>query len=149
MTDDEAAFCRGYAAALEDLSGTHSMIRTNVVWRGPEEAAMRAHDDPGWLDRLVEEQTGLKSPKLVVVPKQGTVYVMLDAARKLVKIGWTSRDVAQRKKELEAGFGKPLTVLAVMPGTMRDESEVHSYFGDLRAFGEWFHAEPRILAWFA
>ncbi len=48
-----------------------------------------------------------------------------------VKIGFTD-NLDVHRKQLEAHYGKPLAVLATMPGDMEREAEVHAMFAHLR-----------------
>ena len=63
-----------------------------------------------------------------------------------VKIGF-STDVDRRRDQLESHYGKPLALLATMPGGAEEEAEIHARFAHLR-FGrtEQFRPAPELLA---
>lgn len=79
----------------------------------------------------------LPPPPVVDVP-EGWVYFIRKGG--LVKIGWSSQP-SVRFKQL-----RPDEVLATMPGSMRDERDLHGAFSHLREHGEWFRPEPDLLA---
>lgn len=70
-------------------------------------------------------------------PREGSVYFVRFGDR--VKIGF-STDVRTRLVAIPHD-----EVLAVVPGTIRDEKRCHAAFADLRLTGEWFTAAPRLL----
>jgi hypothetical protein len=70
---------------------------------------------------------------------EGFVYFVQTGG--LIKIGFTA-SVTRRMNEL-----KPERQLALMPGTHRDEHRLHAAFAHLRHDGEWFRAEPDLLAY--
>ena len=53
-----------------------------------------------------------------------------------------TRQSPQRLKAL-----RPDSVLATMPGTMQDERALHARFGPLWDHGEYFRAEPELMAY--
>jgi Meiotically up-regulated gene 113 len=55
-----------------------------------------------------------------------------------VKIGYTSRPVEERLRELQTGSDRELTLLATMPGEKEDEQYLHCKFRHLHERGEWF-----------
>ena len=60
-----------------------------------------------------------------------------------VKIGF-STNVRDRFRKLETAASLPLKLLAVAPGTMRDERTLHARFEDFRVRGEWFDVPPAV-----
>jgi hypothetical protein len=83
------------------------------------------------------------APDVPYTPVTRSVYFVTDADR--VKIGITT-DVSKRIQALETGYGKPLTVLGVIPGaSVEDERGLHARFGRHRLLGEWFKADDEIL----
>lgn len=93
------------------------------------------------LEAEVKELTALPPSKRRkrTAPEDGHVYIML--SNSIVKIGWTS-DVERRMRE----YGPGIRILAVMPGTRKDETRLHKKFADLRANRrEWFSYHPRIM----
>lgn len=75
-----------------------------------------------------------KAPKVT----DGFVYFVRLSDR--IKIGWT-HDFAKRGKQLSYD-----EVLHVEAGTRADEQRCHLAFVHLRTCGEWFQAEPELLA---
>lgn len=71
----------------------------------------------------------------------GAVYFIRLGDR--VKIGF-SRNLKARLVALPHE-----EVLAVVPGTVQDEKRCHAAFAHLRQTGEWFRAEPDLLAFIA
>lgn len=61
----------------------------------------------------------------------------------LVKIG-CSKDPLKRMAEIQTWVPYPLTMLAVMPGNVRVENNIHSIFADEWSHSEWFHCSPRL-----
>lgn len=61
-----------------------------------------------------------------------------------IKIG-TARDVAQRLNRLQTAHPEALRVLAVLPGGLGLERELHERFADIRVGGEWFAPAPRLV----
>lgn len=69
----------------------------------------------------------------------GTVYFVRSGG--YIKIGWTS-DLAKRMR----AYPPDTTLLAVMPGTRKDERATHRRFAHLLTHGrEWFPLAPQIL----
>jgi hypothetical protein len=48
-----------------------------------------------------------------------------------IKIGF-SDDIDARRKQLEFSYGRPLAILATMPGGREEEAEIHARFSHLR-----------------
>lgn len=67
-----------------------------------------------------------------------------DDPQSLVKIGYTRGDVNDRLKALQTGSPVLLEVLLSIPGTMRDEQDLHVRFRRHRVHGEWFRFGPEI-----
>jgi hypothetical protein len=62
-----------------------------------------------------------------------------------IKIGW-SKDPLKRLEQLRTGCPYPLEMLGCMAGEESDERALHEHFAHLRERGEWFKAEPWLLA---
>jgi hypothetical protein len=70
-----------------------------------------------------------------------------------VKIG-TTEDVEARRRQLESHYGKPLALLATLPGGRDEEAEIHERFGYLRLgypgrsepFPVQFRSDPELMA---
>lgn len=81
-------------------------------------------------------------------PRSAQVYVIgfadHDTATDPVKIGATSRDVAQRLRELQTGNPRKLAILCSIPYSSGYESAVHAALAEHRLEGEWFAAHPDV-----
>ncbi len=64
----------------------------------------------------------------------------------LIKIGFT-RKLRQRFLALERMSSVPITCLGFVEGTMQTERSIHREFSALRAHGEWFRGDDRLLVW--
>lgn len=81
------------------------------------------------------------------------VYFMQSADGGPVKIGH-STDVERRREQLSSHYGRPLIVLATMPGGPEEEAEIHGRFHHLRLKGkgtrgrypEQFRPESELMA---
>jgi len=74
-----------------------------------------------------------------------TVYLLSEGD--YLKIGYTSRDIHQRVRELQTGSPRALRLIEYIPGAGVDvERQLHAKFAaySLRHNGEWFHASPEI-----
>lgn len=73
--------------------------------------------------------------------RTGWIYFVADGAG-LVKIGFTTAvDPDVRVRALRTRYGKGLSLLGVIRGTMRGESDLHRRFADYRTRGEWFRMD--------
>lgn len=62
-----------------------------------------------------------------------------------IKIG-TTIALRSRLSALTTKHRATLKVLGVMPGDRKTEFSLHAHFSELRISGEWFKAEPELLA---
>ena len=75
-----------------------------------------------------------------------TVYFVQEGSPgNRIKIGFTDVDLAVRMRNLRTANAFPLTLLAAIPGTAKDEAEMHVRFNELRRHLEWFEPHPRLL----
>lgn len=72
-----------------------------------------------------------------------SVYFVTCRKAKAVKIGF-SVDPPARLPEIQWGCPLPLTLEAVVPGTIQEEKRFHSWFADDRITGEWFRLTEMI-----
>ena len=71
-----------------------------------------------------------------------TVYVMQCQQSRNIKIGYTSRLVQDRIKELSTAASTPLQLVKWYPGLTQDhEQQLHATLGQYRVTGEWFTQE--------
>jgi hypothetical protein len=75
----------------------------------------------------------------------GHVYFVRDDAAGAVKIGWT-RQLASRLAALQTASANRLVLLGRIPGSLADEAALHQRFAGHRVRGEWFRADPELLA---
>lgn len=73
----------------------------------------------------------------------GFTYFVRDEDR--IKIGFTIHPT-KRMSSLQTGNYRELETLLVAPSYMAEEIETHQRFAHLRERGEWFRAEPDLLA---
>lgn len=78
----------------------------------------------------------------------GFVYLIGNARRKRLKIGW-SVSPERRLRSLQSATADRLRILATFPGTMEDERLTHSLFRSYRIRYEWFNAHATIIAFFS
>lgn len=77
-------------------------------------------------------------------PDEGQVYFIQAEGGGPIKIG-KAVDPWQRLSQLQTGYHEPLKILAVMPGGLHAEKELHQKFAAYRVKGEWFLASDEIL----
>lgn len=89
-------------------------------------------------------RTSIDSGTLFQV-ESGTIYFMRNT-RNHIKIGWTGGDPVRRLAELQTGESEPITLLAKMKGTERQEKSLHVRFAAYRTGGgtEWFHSSDGL-----
>lgn len=68
----------------------------------------------------------------------------IQCASGYIKIG-TAKDPNDRLTALQTAHAEPLKLLAVLPGGLRFEHELHERFADVRVGGEWFADAPRLV----
>lgn len=71
---------------------------------------------------------------------KGRVYVI--GCQVGCKIGWTSKDPAERVRALQTGNPYPLHLVGSVEGTVEMERDAHARFEDYRMAGEWFRVNP-------
>lgn len=98
--------------------------------------------EDNWDGAVREYVAGLhdtfKPPKAVKQPLAGWVYFIQFGNR--VKVGYTTRPV-QRMKHLPHE-----RVIGMVPGTREDEAGWHRLLSPHHIVGEWFDADPEVLA---
>lgn len=77
-------------------------------------------------------------PSVLRRPRQGYVYFIRLGDR--VKIGFSEVPASQLKNLPHE------EVIGIVPGTREDEQTWHRLLADFRVTGEWFRAEPEVLA---
>lgn len=151
VSSDYQRSCRNYP----DLYGGLLLCRKHaryiartVRFVAPEkverQAQIYAEGDIRRLERKVsllegmlqaERERGKRAPATT----DGVVYFL--KSNGFMKIGWTS-DLDQRLKQ----YDPDARVLAVKPGTRKDETALHKKFADLKTHRrEWFGITPRLM----
>ena len=80
-------------------------------------------------------------PTLLLSERPGFVYFV--QFQSMVKVGFTT-NMQARMTAIPHEH-----VLAVVPGMLADEKRCHAAFAHLREHGEWFRAEPDLMAFIA
>lgn len=75
-----------------------------------------------------------------------SVYVLSADALPVVKIGH-SADPESRLMQIQPMSPDKLSLVLILPGERFAEVELHRRFAHLRSHGEWFKAEPELMAW--
>lgn len=76
---------------------------------------------------------------LATVLHDGTIYVIAERDMSAVKIGYTSRRVSSRLKELRLGNPRQTRLLWSGCGSLVDEARIHRLLWPARIHSEWFH----------
>ncbi len=71
-------------------------------------------------------------------------YVYFIHGADKIKIGCAS-DPESRLRSLQCGSPVPLTIIALMRGSRRDERSLHRRFCHIRSHGEWYHPADELL----
>lgn len=101
----------------------------------PERAESRYWVTPNW----ARDPDRKPLPEKKKPPTEGVIYYIRSGGH--IKIGWTS-DLAKRMR----AYPPDTTLLAVEPGTRKDENRTHKRFAHLLTHGrEWFPLAPQIL----
>lgn len=144
-----------YGAPIILCNKHQQEIAEGIRWVSPEQAKRNIHERAdrvartklaqkdetiahlrSWLD---EERSPKRSSKSRPVLTEGQVYFLQSDSA--VKIGWTT-DLDQRMKSYSPGA----KILAVMPGTRKDETRLHRKFAHLRTNRrEWFSYSPQVM----
>lgn len=149
-------FVEGYKAAWRDLGGPATLERAAIIQRDLAKSAENAYlFGKGWPDAEVEAAVEARDAEIRASRrrqprarrKPGTVYVLHDPEADRVKIGWTSRPVAERQHSLEHASGRRLILLGSTSGTYDDETALHDRFSAARVLGEWFIVTPEVRSW--
>lgn len=115
-------------------------------------------DDPRWKQILQDKkEKELENQRIVEARKSSKnvlsnqdsktksyVYFIQGEKGGPIKIGY-STNVESRVKELQTGFPTKLVVLALIPGRIWHETELHKRFQKHRLHGEWFKPVPELL----
>lgn len=89
--------------------------------------------------KLAEELHRKEYPWLYKV-----VYFVAAERSRLIKIGFAS-DIKNRFLSLSRSGPEPLRLVAIMPGTITAERQLHRRYSVERLHGEWFSITPRIV----
>ena len=150
MEHDEESYVAGYAAALRDLNGSETMARARIITDDVEHAARASMRNERWLDEHMALRVDRCPRRTLPVhePIPGRVYVLHDATRGLVKIGYTAGSGEARRNAIAHASGLPeLALIAEVDGTLADERALHERFAASRIHGEWFLIEGEVNEW--
>ena len=78
-----------------------------------------------------------------IVQAQGEIYFILNPVTDCVKIGF-SANPRERLTTLQTGNSASLTLIATVPGTIKQERQLHKRFSAYRVGGEWFDYSSEI-----
>ncbi len=78
-----------------------------------------------------------------ITRKDEVVYFL--RAGDFIKIGKATGSPKARIASMRTGCPFPITVLAYMPGGIKEEFSLHNRFSSIRAHGEWFHADAELV----
>lgn len=95
--------------------------------------------DPIEYEDEAEQQT--PTYRSSVLTTMGFVYFVRFSDR--IKIGWSGNPTARLRNVPHD------EVLAIVPGTMEDERQMHAMFARFRVNGEWFEAKRDLLQFIA
>jgi hypothetical protein len=73
------------------------------------------------------------------------IYFIFNERANAVKIG-TAREPDARLESLQVGSPDPLILLLEIPGGLKFEARLHARFQSLCIRGEWFRADPELMA---
>lgn len=125
-------------ARRRELFATDPLYRERIREQGRIQAAKyRARNPQGYSAtkaRTVRKNKGDGLPRIYFV----------QAASGPIKIGFTTKTPESRLSELQVGSFEELTLMGAMPGSQRQELEIHRRFEHLRIRGEWFRASPEL-----
>ncbi len=87
-------------------------------------------------DRLIRDVDAIKK-------QPGFVYFLECGG--FIKIGYTRRSAEERIADMSTANPLPISLLATMKASPRDEKFLHARFAELRVQGEWFKKERALL----
>lgn len=146
------------AQMLEITLDKNTELEKNLL-KIPEENL--ENDLLSFIDNLSTSNKTSSGKKNKQVPKQGSkshnftskekntrsssvVYFVNCEAAKAIKIG-ISRDVRSRLSSIQTGNPFKLSLIGCVPGTITEERILHEYFSEIRAVGEWFYTNDRLI----
>lgn len=87
-------------------------------------------------------------PSIVPPASVGTIYLVGCGTAGPVKIGFTTKEPAERMAALQTGSPDTLHLLGSFRGTQEDERQLHARLVEHRLHGEWFRRCPPVIAAF-
>lgn len=111
----------------------------------PSERAAKEAEHRASAERWRAEQEEARNRRRITAKPH--VYFIQQGETGAIKIGHTRRPVEVRQKELQNSHAEPLRLLAMAPGTQRDERALHDRFAAARLTGEWFTPVPELVAY--
>ena len=107
----------------------------------PSEAVEVIHSHLKWRVREMKKSLAkdrMKNKKKR--PKKGCVYLMVNDRNGYTKIGFTTKTPEYRESTLQSQEPE-VRLINSFKGTMDDEQDLHTIFGEKRVRGEWFELD--------
>lgn len=83
----------------------------------------------------------------VTTATEGRVYVFWDDERDLFKVGFTTREVEDRRRQVSYAAGVELETIAFWRGARGEEKALHEKIAAWRKHGEWFERNQPLIDW--
>jgi hypothetical protein len=77
--------------------------------------------------------------------EEGCIYYILSGETGRIKIGFTNSDPSKRLRSLRTGSPTKIAIIAIHPGTLAMERDLHEKFAVDRLHGEWFDFSDDLL----
>lgn len=133
------------AERIEDNDDYVMIARGRLDW----EALERVRDHRQRINRgeIQELEARLTLCGLARAQDTGWVYFIQAADTRDIKIGFTTRDVESRVREMQTGHPSELLILAKTRGSVSLERELHQKFEKHSGRGEWFTPHPDLMSY--
>jgi hypothetical protein len=73
------------------------------------------------------------------------IYFIQQGLTGPIKIGYTSRHISNRFREIQNGTPAKLRLIGLIEGSYQDEAALHQYFRRSRLHGEWFEPIQELI----
>ena len=92
------------------------------------------------IERLVKKKSNGCYPKI-----KSEIYFIQADINGLIAIGFT-QSLETQLDSIKTSSPVPISILAIIDGDFRKETELHEKFSSLRKYGEWFEPAPELIA---